>query len=101
MLPRLAVTVSLWTGVDPNSPDFDVTKAPQLLLGNLIRIGLFFAGILAVVFIIVGGFQYVTSAGNPQSLAKAKSTITLAVIGLIVSLSAFAIVNFVIDSLIK
>lgn len=51
---------------------------------------------IAVVFIIIGGINYMTSAGDPSKTKKAKDTIFYACIGLIVCVLAFAIVNFVI-----
>ena len=58
------------------------------------------AGIIAVIFVIVGGVQYMTSSGDPGKTKKAKDTILYAVIGLIVCALAFAIVNFVIIKLL-
>lgn len=54
------------------------------------------AGILAVIFIIVGGFQYVLSGGDASGIKKAKETITYAIVGLIVTLLAFGIVHYVV-----
>lgn len=42
-----------------------------------------FAGALAVLFIILGGIQYITSAGDPKKVETAKKTLTYAIIGLI------------------
>ncbi len=53
-------------------------------------------GVISVIVIIVGGFFYITSQGDPGKISKAKSAILYAVIGLVVSLLAFAIVNFVV-----
>ena len=53
-------------------------------------------GLVAVVFIVKGGIDYMTSAGDAQKLQKAKSTILYAAIGLVISVLAFAIVNFTI-----
>ena len=58
-------------------------------------------GFVAVVVIILGGVQYTTSAGDPGKVKKAKDTILYGIIGLVVALLAFAIVNFVLTSLIK
>lgn len=55
------------------------------------------AGAVAVIFIVVGGIMYATSAGNDSQVQKAKSTITNAVIGLVIAILAFAIVNFVLS----
>lgn len=59
------------------------------------------AGLVAVIFVIVGGVSYMTSQGDPGKLQKAKNTILYAVIGLIICALAFAIVSFVIDNIIK
>ena len=57
------------------------------------------AGVVCVVFIVVGGFGYMTSAGDPAKLQKAKKTIVYAIIGLIIVALSFAITNFVINNL--
>lgn len=56
-------------------------------------------GVIAVIFIIIGGINYTTSQGDPVKVKKAKDTILYGIIGLIVSLLAFAIVQFVLDAL--
>lgn len=57
---------------------------------------LFIVGALSVVMLIWGGIRYTTSAGNASSVAAAKNTIMYAVIGLIISLLAYAIVTWVV-----
>ena len=56
--------------------------------------------VVAVVFIIVGGVQYITSSGDTGKAMKAKNTIMYAVIGLVIALLAFAIVNFVLSNIL-
>lgn len=57
---------------------------------------IFFAiGLISTGMIVYGGFKYATSAGDPSRITGARNTITYAIIGLIVSIMAFAIVNFV------
>ena len=58
-------------------------------------------GIVAVIFIIIGGYNYMTSAGDASKVEKAKKTILYAVIGLIICALAFVIVNFVIQEILK
>lgn len=53
---------------------------------------------VSVLFVVIGGLRYVLSAGDPQAAAKARSTIIHALIGLVVALSAEAIVSFVLDN---
>ena len=57
---------------------------------------LFAIGIISVVMIIVGGLKYTTSNGDASRIKSAKDTILYAVIGLVVSLLAYTIVNFVV-----
>lgn len=57
--------------------------------------------LVAVIFIVVGGINYMTSQGDPGKVKKAKDTILYAVIGLVIAVLAFAIVNFVIRNIIN
>lgn len=56
-------------------------------------------GIMAVVAIIIGGVTYMTSIGDSNKVRTAKSTIMYSLIGLIVTLMAFAITNLILDSI--
>ena len=53
---------------------------------------------MAVIMIIWGGIRYVLSAGNSAALTSAKNTIIYAIIGLVIAILAYAIVNFVINT---
>ncbi len=70
-------------------------------VGNIINFALGVLGIVAVAFIIMGGVTYITSNGDAAKLTKARNTIIYAVIGLVVALLAFAIVNFVLGNVFK
>ncbi|MBQ3352768.1 hypothetical protein IJG89_00220 [Candidatus Saccharibacteria bacterium] len=56
-------------------------------------------GIVAVIVIIIGGVKYMTSSGDAGKVKSAKDTILYGIIGLIICVLAFAIVNFVIANL--
>lgn len=58
-------------------------------------------GLVAVLVIILGGVSYTTSTGDPGKVKKAKDTIMYGIIGLIVAILAYAIVNFVLSSISK
>ena len=62
---------------------------------NIISWVLGILALVAVVMIIIGGFQWMTAAGNEEKIEKAKKVISAAVIGLIIVLLAWAIVIFV------
>ena len=66
---------------------------------NIINVALGVIGLIAVVMIILGGVQYTTSSGDAAKVKKAKDTIMYGVIGLVVALLAFAIVNFVLGNI--
>lgn len=66
---------------------------------TIINVLLGLIGVVAVIMLIYGGFRYVLSGGNEKSTSAAKDTILFAIIGIVVAVLAFAIVNFVIGSL--
>ncbi len=59
---------------------------------------LFVLGAISVIMIIIGGLRYVVSGGNSAAVTAAKNTILYAIVGVIVALLAYAIINFVLDS---
>lgn len=70
----------------------------RVFIVNIVRFFLTFVGIIAVIMMIYGGFIWMTSAGSSDKVEKAKKTIIAASIGLLITLSAFAIVTFVINT---
>ena len=70
-----------------------------LLIARVLKTMLFIIGALSVVMIVYAGFNFVTSAGDSGKVNKAKGVILYAVIGLVVSLLAYAIVSFVTSTL--
>lgn len=63
---------------------------------NIINVLLFLIGVISVIFIILGGIRFVTSQGDASQVSSARNTILYAVIGLVVAMMAFAIVNWVV-----
>ncbi len=70
-------------------------KSVNSTVGSIVNILLWVVGILSVTMIVWSGFKYITSAGDTSKLASAKSTLIYAVVGLIIAIMAYAIVNFV------
>ena len=60
---------------------------------------LYIVVIVAVIMLIIGGIRYVVSGGDSKKVTDAKNTVLYAIIGLVISLLSFAIVNFVMASL--
>ncbi|OIP22673.1 hypothetical protein COX95_01625 [bacterium CG_4_10_14_0_2_um_filter_33_32] len=86
--------------VNPNNNPLPTKTLPEIIysISNSLTL---LVGVIAILFIIIGGFQYITSAGNPDNIGKAKNTILYGIIGIIVVLCAWLIVKFVINSLIQ
>jgi hypothetical protein len=61
----------------------------------IINVMLFVIGILCVIMIIFGGIRYTTSTGDKTRVDNAKNTIIYAVVGLVVAIIAYALVNWV------
>jgi hypothetical protein len=79
-----------------DAADDDGDSVPNLVK-NVINLMLVALGFVAVIMIIIGGIRYTTSNGDSNQTKAAKDTIMYAVIGLVVAIMAFAIVNFVLD----
>ena len=67
------------------------------LIVEIINIMLIFAGAVAVIFVIIGGYQYLTSAGNEESAEKGKKTLINAIIGVVLIIMSFVIINVIVN----
>ena len=66
---------------------------------RVINIALALAGLIAVLFLIIGGFRYITAGGNEEAAGSAKKIILNAVIGIIVIILSFVVVRVVSNTL--
>lgn len=73
------------------------TDDASSLVKKLINSMLFVLGIVAVIMIVIGGIRYTMSNGDSSSLNNAKNTILYSVVGLVIAMLAYAIVNFVLS----
>jgi hypothetical protein len=62
---------------------------------NIVKTLVGISGGVSVVFIVIGGFHYITSSGHPEKLDKAKRTLLYSGVGLVIVLAAYTIVDFV------
>ena len=77
----------------PDGPDLtEVVK-------NLLNAALGVVCLISVIMVIIGVFYYMTSQVSPERVQKGKNTILYGIVGLIICLSAFAIVDFVLAGL--
>jgi hypothetical protein len=65
-------------------------------IGNIL---VFITGAVSVIMVILGGFRYAVSNGDQGNITSAKNTILYAIIGVIIAIAAYAIINFVLSSI--
>ncbi len=70
--------------------------ARQILI-NIIRLVLSFTGLLSVIIVLYAGFTWMTSFGSEERIARARATLRNGLTGLIIVLSAYALVTFVMN----
>lgn len=75
--------------------DNDLRNFILRLVLNIVEMILQLVGYACVVFIIIGGFRYMTNDGDPSGLTAARKTILNAIIGLVISIASVVIVNTV------
>jgi len=92
MIEKIIAVANTTVPVD-NIPKVSLNSAT---IGAILTAVFTLVGGLATLFLLVGAVRYVTSNGDQGQLAQAKNTILYAIVGIIVSLSAFAIVQFVV-----
>lgn len=76
----------------PGIPQIDVG---QDTLQNALSVTFTVIGGIAILFLLIGAARYAVSSGDPALIKQAKETIVYSIVGLIVSVSAFFIVQFV------
>lgn len=67
----------------------------QCLIANVLGVAITFIGLIAFGIFLLSGFQIMLSGGNNKGLEAAKGSMTYAVVGLVVALSAFIILNLI------
>ena len=111
VLGLAALPVAVVSAADCGSPveciqkgtdDVSTKKGSDQDLANgiktVVNVLLFILGAIAVVMIIIGGIRYTTSNGDSSAIKGAKDTILYSVVGLVVAVLAYAIVNFVLGA---
>lgn len=84
----------------PPIPNPLLSFEPGNLLAQVINSLLLWGGAVALVFIIIGGFRFIISMGNPEGVEKARHTVMYAVLGLIIIFLAYIIVAYLLDDLL-
>lgn len=94
LLINSLIAATLITASPVFAQSADVSKV-QSFIKNIIQVLVTLAGLVAAGFFVWGGFRYITSSGNPESLDGAKKTILYSAIGLAIVLGAYVLMNIV------
>lgn len=104
-LPTTVGAVNVFQTCDDGSTSAvcSSTKTDNLstYIKTIVDVLLFVLGTVSVITIIVSGIRYTTSHGDAKAVQSAKDTLLYAVIGLIVAIMSYAIVNFVVEQFVK
>jgi heme/copper-type cytochrome/quinol oxidase subunit 2 len=105
VLTLAIVAVPLVAGAQFTTPNPAGTGLPgdsniQNFIIRIINILLAIAGLVAVLFLIIGGFRYITAAGNEEASGSAKKIITNAIIGIVVIILSFVIVRVISNAIL-
>ena len=94
VLPAVLVT-TLLSANPAFAADPGGVSQVQTFIQSVIQVMITLAGLVSAAFFVWGGFGYITSSGNPESLDKSKRTIFYSAIGLTIVLGAFVLTNIV------
>jgi len=98
LAPYLAA--AQFTVPDPAGTGLPADSRASTFIIRIVNIALAIAGLVAVLFLIMGGFRYVTSAGNEEYSENAKKIIINSIIGIVIIILAFVIVRVISNALL-
>lgn len=96
---NLCLTASDATKEVKLSNPIEVSANPSQIIGLIIKSALGIIGGLALVMMVWGGFQWLTSAGNPDKVKKGSSTMIWAIVGLVLALGSYVLVSTILNFL--
>ena len=88
--------LTLLSKINANDVNIPKVEATNATVTNLFNGVLMIAGVVAVIFIILGGIKYSTSQGDSNATAQAKEMLIYSLVGIVVIMLSFAIVQLVV-----
>lgn len=94
------ITEDIGTGLTQFGGNLGLSQRPlPEVIASIIRIVLSLLGLVTIIIVLIGGFQWMTAGGNEEKVKAGKKWIINGVIGLAIVLASFALSNFVVSSL--
>jgi len=81
--------------IEEGGPGPATFKALEVIFGNILSVAFALAGFATFVMLIIGGFRYLTSTGDPKATAQARGTLTWAIVGLLFLIGAWFILRLI------
>ena len=77
-------------------PNSNTGDPASIAVGRIFLIVMTILGAVSFLMVVIGGVRYILSEGSPESMSKAKGTIIYSLVGLVICMSAYAIVSLVV-----
>ena len=94
-----AINSEITSGMNATSAGTSTPTDANVVIKNVTNTMFFIIGAVSVIMLIYGGIRYTTSGGNTNSVTAAKNTVIYSIVGLVISILAYAIVNFVVTNI--
>jgi len=78
-----------------SSEDVVQLRYLECVFGNVVNAVLGLAGIVLFIMLLLGGFSYITSGGDPKKVESARNTLTYAIVGMIFIALAYLLLKFI------
>ena len=96
-----AINSEITSGMNATSAGTSTPTDANVVIKKVTNTMFFIIGAVSVIMLIYGGIRYTTSGGNANNVTAAKNTIMYSIIGLVVAILAYAIVNFVVKQMME
>lgn len=97
LIPQAYAQTDSWESINAGCVNNGVATIQGFgcMMANILSVSLTILGLIGFIMIIYAAFNMMVMGGNSQATEKSKSTITMAVVGIILALSAFIIINLI------
>ena len=96
-----AINSEITSGMNATSAGTSTPTNANVVIKNVTNTMFFIIGAVSVIMLIYGGIRYTTSGGNANSVTAAKNTIMYSIVGLVIAILAFAVVQFVVNQVME
>lgn len=86
-----------WTGACVQNEDVATIQGITCMIGNVLGVILPLIGLAAFIMLVVGSVRWMLSGGSSQNVEKARNTMVFAVVGIVLALTSYIIINILAD----